>query len=191
MYCSVCGQQMTIAIPAGDHCPRPLCSHCGHIHYENPKILVACIATVGDKVLWIKRNTEPKRGYWAIPSGFLELGESPEEAASRELFEETRAQIPPSALRLFLVGSIPAINEIYLVYYGELPEAVFEVTPEASVVALYNSAQAPWQAYAYPEVAEAMQQFYADHDAGRYGVYSGHFESGVNTLTPILPSRKP
>lgn len=189
MYCSVCGQQMTIAIPAGDHCSRPLCGHCGHVHYENPKILVACIATVRDKVLWIRRNTEPKRDHWAIPSGFVELGESPEEAACRELFEETRAYMPASALNLFVVGSIPAINQIYLVYHGELPEPKFEPTAEASAVMLYDAKEAPWQQYAYPEVAEAMRQFYADHAAGKYGVYRGHFDNGLNTFTQI-PSRR-
>ncbi len=75
-----------------------MCDACQFIAYDNPKILVACIASWQDKVLWMKRATEPQRGYWAIPSGFMESGETPEQAAARELHEETRAHIDPASL---------------------------------------------------------------------------------------------
>lgn len=181
-FCSVCGGPLVQQIPANDHRPRPVCNACGFIHYENPKILVACIATCGDKVLWIKRGTPPQKGYWAIPSGFLESGETPEEAAARELWEETGARIEPTALNLYLVGSLPEISEVYLVYYGKLTDTRCEPTQEAAEVRFFAKEEAPWSHYAYPQVVEAMHQFYEDHASKRYGVYVGRYVNGVNTL---------
>ncbi len=184
-YCTACGESLVHTRPAGDHRERPTCPACGRVHYENPKILVACIATWRDKVLWIKRGTPPKRGYWAIPSGFVEKGETPEQAACRELHEETNARIEPASLDLFLVGSLPEISEVYLVYHGELQSDVCETTAEAREVAFFASGDVPWEDYAYPDVAEAMKQFYRDHEKRSYGVYVGRYAGGVNTFTRI------
>src|SRR6056300_814743 len=184
-FCSKCGTSMVEREPPGDHKLRWCCDVCGFIHYENPKIIVACIATVGDKILWIKRGTPPKKGCWAQPSGFMENGETPEQAAARELFEETGAVIDPNDLNLFLVGSLPAISEVYLVYFGELKEFKVAPTAEALEIKLCDEANAPWAEYAYPEVIEATRQFYRDHKKRRYGVYRGRYVDGVNTIVRV------
>ena len=184
-FCQACGHATQIKTPAGDHIARQVCDQCGWVLYDNPKIVTACIATWQDKVLWIQRATEPKRGSWAIPSGYMETGETPEQSAARELFEETRAVIHPDALRLFLIGSLPSMNQVYLVYRGELSSPVFETTPEASQVALLNYAEAQFDHYAYPEVAEPIHRFYQDHQRGSYGVYTGQYIDGRHTLTQV------
>lgn len=184
-FCCVCGHALVSQLPAGDHRERLTCPECGFIHYDNPKILVACIATWHDKVLWIKRGTPPRSGFWAIPSGFVEKGETPEQAAARELREETHAVIEPDSLNLYLVGSLPEISEVYLVYHGILQSADCKTTEEADEVAFFSKEEVPWQHYAYPDVVEAMMQFYDDHNQRRYGVYAGRFENGVNTFIPI------
>ncbi len=184
-FCSACGTALVHSVPAGDHRERPGCPACGFIHYDNPKILVACIATWGEKVLWIKRGTQPKQGHWAIPSGFVEKGETPEQAACRELCEETTARIDPASLHLYLVGSLPEISEVYLVYHGELQSDLCATTAEAREVAFFGAGDVPWEDYAYPDVAEAMKQFYQDHARRTYGVYVGRYAAGVNTFTRI------
>lgn len=176
---------MVRKVPPNDHRERMVCESCGYIHYENPKILVACIATWGDRVLWIKRATEPRKGYWAIPSGFAEKGETPEQAAARELEEETGARIKVESLNLFVVGSLPEISEVYLVYRGELDSDDYHMTAEAEAVALFSRDEAPWGQYAYPAVVEAMHQFYRDHLKRSYGVYVGRYADEKNTFTRI------
>jgi ADP-ribose pyrophosphatase YjhB (NUDIX family) len=184
-FCRRCGTPLTERVPAGDHKPRWCCDACSFIDYDNPKIIVACIATVGDRVLWIKRGTPPKQGCWAQPSGFMENGETPEQAAARELFEETGAVIDPAKLNLFLVGSLPAISEVYLVYYGELDDFQVATTDEAQEIRLCDESEAPWDRYAYPEVIEATRQFYRDHAKRSYGVYRGRYVDGVNTIERV------
>lgn len=137
-------------------------------------------------MLWIRRGTEPQKGRWAIPSGFAERGETPEQAAARELFEETGAVISPESLDLYLVGSLPEISEVYLVYHGVLPDdAEPHPTVEAAEVAFYSANEVPWDDYAYPDVADSMRQFYSDNAAGHYGAYVGRYQQGVNTFTRI------
>ena len=184
-FCPDCASALEQSVPPGDHRARPVCPACGFVYYVNPKILVACIATWEDRALWIKRGTPPQQGYWAMPTGFLESGESPEQAAARELFEETGARIDPKDLNLFLVGSLPEISEVYLVYYGKLDCPDCHVTAEAAEIAFFNETDAPWSEYAYPQVAEALHCFFKDHHSGRYGMYVGRYVNGVNTLSRI------
>jgi NADH pyrophosphatase NudC (nudix superfamily) len=96
-YCLHCGNRMTLRVPPGDNIHRAVCGTCGFIHYENPKLLAACILFSGQKVLWVKRAKPPNAGLWAMPGGYVELGETVEEAASRELSEETGVIISPAS----------------------------------------------------------------------------------------------
>ena len=90
-YCPQCGAQVELQNKEGRN--RPVCSACGHIIYE-------------DKVLLTLRDVEPKMGEWCLPGGFLEWGESPEEGAKRELFEETGL----NAEELSLVGVYDSVT---------------------------------------------------------------------------------
>ncbi|MEM1193695.1 MAG: NUDIX hydrolase, partial [Pseudomonadota bacterium] len=80
-------------IPAGDDRERSQCGHCGFIDYQNPKIVTGVVATWEDKILLCKRAIEPRKGFWTLPAGYLELNESTEEGAIREAWEEARARL--------------------------------------------------------------------------------------------------
>ena len=87
-FCPYCGYKLVRKMLEGRE--RLYCSRCGKIYYENPIPVVAVIARDDEgKILLIKRKIEPRKGEWALPSGFMELDESPIEAALRELAEET------------------------------------------------------------------------------------------------------
>jgi len=87
-YCPYCGYKLVRKMLEGRE--RLYCSRCDKIYYENPTPVVAVIARDDEgKILLIKRKIEPRKGEWALPSGFMELEESPVEAALRELAEET------------------------------------------------------------------------------------------------------
>ena len=70
-----------------------VCPACGTVHYHNPKVVVGSVCTLGDRLLLCRRAIEPRRGFWTIPAGYLELGESAEAGALREAWEEARARI--------------------------------------------------------------------------------------------------
>jgi ADP-ribose pyrophosphatase YjhB (NUDIX family) len=184
-YCCQCATELSNAVPPGDTHERLQCPECGYVVYENPKILVACFATWEDKVVWMKRATHPQKGFWSIPTGFMETGETPEQAAARELWEETGARIDPQNLELFLVGSLPFISEVYLAYRGPLDSTALIKGEESLEVSLFSNEEAPWNETAYPQVTESIQQFYTDHQRSNYGVYRASFFDGQHVLNSI------
>src|SRR5271154_4461228 len=92
-FCSACGHEVTLRVPDGDTRERFCCPQCGRIHYQNPKMVVGTIPSAQDRVLLCRRAIEPRRGYWTLPAGFLELGETTEQGALRETAEEAGAQV--------------------------------------------------------------------------------------------------
>lgn len=87
-YCSYCGNKLTKKMLEGRK--RLFCPKCEKIYYENPTPVVAVVARDNEgKILLVKRKTEPGKGEWALPSGFMEIEETPTQAVLRELAEET------------------------------------------------------------------------------------------------------
>src|SRR5215831_6376591 len=80
-------------VPEGDNRERLVCSDCGFINYENPRIVAGSVVAHEGKVLLCRRAIEPRRDYWTLPAGYMELGETLEEAARREAMEEAEADI--------------------------------------------------------------------------------------------------
>ena len=83
-YCPECGGKASIKTPSGDNRERIVCDECELINYQNPKIVVGCIPVIGDEILLCKRAIEPRYGFWTIPAGFMELGETLIQGAKRE-----------------------------------------------------------------------------------------------------------
>src|SRR5882757_2271498 len=98
MFCRNCGSELESRVPEGDDRLRLVCTTCSYVQYENPSVLVSCILFHEDCLLWIKRATEPYKGYWAFPGGFVEYGETVEEATCREVLEETGLILTPGTL---------------------------------------------------------------------------------------------
>jgi ADP-ribose pyrophosphatase YjhB (NUDIX family) len=94
---------VTLRVPEGDDRMRKVCDDCGFVFYENPKLIVGAVCTwtneAGeDLFLMIRRGIEPQLGYWSIPAGYMELQETSEAGAVREVWEEARARVEPDAL---------------------------------------------------------------------------------------------
>ena len=92
-FCSHCGNPVEFRIPPGDHLPRFVCPRCGTIHYENPLNVVGTVPEWDGRVLLCLRNIEPRKGFWTLPAGFMELDETTEQGAVRETVEESGARI--------------------------------------------------------------------------------------------------
>jgi ADP-ribose pyrophosphatase YjhB (NUDIX family) len=151
-FCPACGGPLEERRPPGEDRDRLVCGACGTVHYENPKVIVGSVCTAPDgRVLVCRRAIEPRAGFWTIPAGFLELGETAEEGALREAWEEARARIEIEGL--IAVYSVPRIGQVQLLYRARLiePEAV-EAGPESLEVRLVGWDEVPWDELAFPTV---------------------------------------
>jgi ADP-ribose pyrophosphatase YjhB (NUDIX family) len=97
---------------AGDARHRYVCGGCGTIHYENPRVVVCAIVNWRERILFCRRSEDPGKGLWTLPLGFLECGETLEEGAARETFEETGVKIDPTELELSSIMNLVAIHQV-------------------------------------------------------------------------------
>ena len=87
-FCPLCGKRFTTRKIEGRK--RQVCPICEWINYENPlPSAAAFIINSEGEILLVERGIEPGKGKWALPSGFIEIDETPEKACLRELKEET------------------------------------------------------------------------------------------------------
>ncbi|MGB3617663.1 MAG: NUDIX hydrolase, partial [Catalinimonas sp.] len=118
-FCSHCGHAaLHLTVPPGDSSPRLVCRHCGTVHYVNPKMVVGCVVADGDRVLLCRRAIEPRRGYWNLPTGYLESGETAEAGAVRETWEEACAHVAVD--RLHSMFSLPHCDQVIVHFLAHL-----------------------------------------------------------------------
>src|SRR5271156_3753211 len=117
-FCSVCGHPVALSIPPGDNRERFVCASCGTVHYQNPRNVVGTVPVWDDKVLLCRRAIEPRYGYWTLPAGFMENGETTSQAALRETQEEAGANI--QLHELFSLLNVPHVDQVHLFYRATL-----------------------------------------------------------------------
>lgn len=135
-----------------------MCSDCGFVAYENPKIVVGSVVTSGGRVLMCRRAIEPRRGFWTLPAGYMELGETLEEGAAREALEEAEAAITiEGILSIFSVARIGQVQVIFRARFTHPDEPAFRAGPESLDVRLFAWDEIPWQDIAFPTVRWALE----------------------------------
>jgi len=165
-FCSQCGADVTVAIPAGDNRPRFVCPQCDTIHYQNPRIIAGCLAVFDGKVLLCKRAIEPRRGLWTLPAGFMENGETTREAALRETREEACAEVELESL--YTLTSIAPINQVQMIYRARLAEPRFAAGEESLDVGLFSEAEIPWDELAFQTIRNALRFYFEDRQQGHF-----------------------
>lgn len=168
-YCSNCGSKPDYRIPEGDDRPRFICDACETIYYENPKMVVGCIPTWKDYILLCRRSIEPRYGKWTIPAGFYEKGETVEEGAKRELYEEARATV--KYLEPYALYNLSFISQVYLIFQGPLTDTTFYPGHESLSVRLFNEREIPWDDLAFSVVQRVLQQYFKDLPTGVFSFY--------------------
>jgi ADP-ribose pyrophosphatase YjhB (NUDIX family) len=148
-------------VPDGDNRERLICADCGHIDYQNPKVVVGTVVTSGGAILMCRRAIEPRRGFWTLPAGYLELGETLEEGAAREAMEEATAHIAiDGILGVFSVTRIGQVQVIFRGRFADPAKPEFAAGPESLEVALFPWDRIPWDEIAFPTVHWALRAWY-------------------------------
>lgn len=142
--------------PSGEDRERRVCDTCGFIDYVNPRIVAGVVAHRDGKILLCRRAIEPRKGFWTLPAGFMELGESVDEGASREAREEAGAELE---LELMLaLYSIPRIGQVQVFFRARLINDPVP-GPESLEVGLFGWDDIPWPELAFPSVRWALDHY--------------------------------
>jgi ADP-ribose pyrophosphatase YjhB (NUDIX family) len=157
-FCMHCGCGLVSAVPAGDRSSRLVCSSCGFVHYINPRPVAGTIPVRDGRVLLVRRSIEPRLGAWVFPGGFIDVGETVEEAAIRETHEEANLRV--ANLRLLGVYTRTEPGVIVIVYEAD---AISDASAgqETSEVAWFEAADIPWDELAFDSTVAALRDWAA------------------------------
>jgi ADP-ribose pyrophosphatase YjhB (NUDIX family) len=163
-YCSNCGQLVSTSVPAGDNRPRAVCGECGAVHYVNPKLVVGCVPEFQGQILLCRRAIEPRLGFWTVPAGFMEIGETLPEAALRETWEEALARVELG--RLFSIVDVVHAGQVHVFFEGRLLRPEFGAGSETLETRLFGPEDIPWPALAFQSIRIALEQYLEDGRSG-------------------------
>ncbi len=168
-FCSHCGHPVELRNVPDDERPRHVCISCQTIHYQNPKIVCGCLATWQDRILLCRRAIEPRLGYWTLPAGFMENGETTLQGALRETWEEAQAHVTDA--QLYCVFNIPSISQVYLMFRGEMTSEQHSSGTESLETALFSEKDIPWHSLAFPAVRSTLDYYLEDRKTNSYPLH--------------------
>jgi len=168
-HCRACGTPVVYRVPADDNRERAVCPACATVHYENPLNVVGTVPVWGEQVLLCQRAIEPRRGFWTLPAGFLELGETTAQGALRETDEEAGAKIELGAL--FSVLNVVRVGQVHLFYLAVMTSPDLAPGSESLQARLFREDEIPWDEIAFRTVRETLRLFFDDRRRGQFGMH--------------------
>lgn len=166
-YCSRCGANVECRIPDDDNRERWVCARCDTVHYQNPLVVVGCVPERDGRILLCKRAIEPRYGYWTVPAGFMELGESLAEGAARETREEALAEVEIG--HLFASVDVIDAGQVHLFFTASLVGG-YGVGAETLETRLFKQEEIPWDEIAFRSGRYALERYLED-DGANNGVH--------------------
>ena len=141
-------------MPDGDTRERLVCTDCGFINYENPKVVVGSVCRWEDRILMCRRAINPRAGFWTLPAGYMETRETTMDGAMREAWEEARARI--RIRDVLAVYTIRRLSQVQVIFRAALLDPNVSAGPESKEVALFRWDEIPWDEIAFPSVHWAL-----------------------------------
>ncbi|MBL0086531.1 MAG: NUDIX hydrolase [Ideonella sp.] len=173
-HCRRCGAVVDYRVPADDNRERAVCTGCAEIHYENPLNVVGTVPVWGDQVLLCRRNIEPRFGFWTLPAGFMELGETVAHGALRETEEEAGARIELQGL--FTMLNVVRVGQVHLFYRARMLDTSLNPGPETIEARLFHEHEIPWDQIAFRTVKVTLKHFFECHRSGEFAFHCGDID---------------
>jgi ADP-ribose pyrophosphatase YjhB (NUDIX family) len=136
---------------------RLVCRQCEFIYYLDPKVAAATITLWNNKIVLLKRGISPGYGKWVIPGGFVDRGETLEEAAIRETLEETNLQVEITSL--LNVYSYPGSTVIVVAFLAQTLGGLPAACDETLEVDFFPYENIPWAELAFPSTRDALLDY--------------------------------
>jgi ADP-ribose pyrophosphatase YjhB (NUDIX family) len=133
--------------------------------------VVGTVPVWGEQVLLCRRNIEPRFGFWTLPAGFMEMGESTADGALRETVEEAGVRVEMQAL--FTVLNVVRVGQVHLFYRARMLDTTLEPGPETIEARLFREDEVPWDELAFRTVRVTLEHFFADRRSGAFSVHAG------------------
>ena len=168
-HCKTCGGAVRYEVPADDNRDRAVCTVCHTVHYENPLNVVGTLPVWEDQVLLCRRNIEPRHGFWTLPAGFMELGESTAEGALRETVEEAGAHV--EMLGLFTLLNVVRVGQVHFFYRARMLDLDFVPGPESIEARLFREAEIPWDELAFRTTRKTLELYFEDRRRDTIGFH--------------------
>lgn len=166
------GPSFSLKVPHGEDRERRVCDTCGFVDYVNPRIVAGAVVAWSDgaapfgpnaaplariRILLCRRAINPRKGWWTLPAGFMESGETVADAVRREAWEEARAELELDAL--LAVYDVPHISQVQIFHRAALARADVSPGPESLETALFAWDEIPWGELAFPSVLWSLEAF--------------------------------
>jgi ADP-ribose pyrophosphatase YjhB (NUDIX family) len=156
-FCPRCGGDLEKRIVKATEPKRLVCLNCSFIFYQDPKVVAGTIFTLDGGIVLLKRGVEPAMGKWVFPGGYVDRGESVQEAAVRETKEESQIEVKLGPLlNVYSYSRSPNVIVVYTadVVGGEL--AAGDESVEAGIFAL---TEIPWDNLAFDSTRDALNDY--------------------------------
>lgn len=172
------------SIPDGDTLEREVCTQCGFVDYQNPKIVTGSVVAHEGQILLCRRAIQPRHGFWTLPAGYMELGETVAEGAIREAWEEAEARILLDGI--LACYSVSRIGQVQIIHRARFDGPVhFRAGTESLEVRLFAWEAIPWDQIAFPTVRWALEAWHALGD-GPLGAPAGNPPSDLRGSNRLL-----
>lgn len=159
VFCPYCGTALRTREIFG--ALRPVCPACGFVQFHDPKVAAAVLVADQDRVLLVRRAVDPRRGWWALPAGFVEVDELPQEAAAREALEETGLHVEVGDLLRMRRMANPDKPGFLVTYRGQAVGGQLRAGDDVSEVRWFAAGEIPWDELAFETTRETLSDWLA------------------------------
>jgi 8-oxo-dGTP diphosphatase len=156
-YCPRCGGGLERRAVKPKDPERLVCQTCSFIFYQDPKVVAGTIFTLNGGIVLLKRGVEPSLGKWVFPGGYVDRGESVQEAAIRETKEESNLHVKLGSL--LNVYSYPRSPNVIVVYTAHVLEGTLAAADESIDAAIFQPAEIPWNDLAFQSTKDALHDY--------------------------------